>query len=172
MGGRTFDCLEAVINRYRNEQIVEGHTLGHPVKRVRMSRITFFYHLESLFYCNTVKCLAYLWRWRRLAWNHDSSNCYWTWRVSCRKNICNSSRMQRASKDNFLFDFYCMTLKLFSNRGLNCWKMLTGWPKETEGSEDARIFTKKEGKTWKMETAILCFEARWHRLSFAILWPS
>ena len=35
MGGRTFDCLEAVINRYRTEQIVEGHTLGHPVKRVR-----------------------------------------------------------------------------------------------------------------------------------------
>jgi hypothetical protein len=31
---RTFDCLEAVINRYRTEQIVEGHTLGHPVKRV------------------------------------------------------------------------------------------------------------------------------------------
>ena len=34
MGGRTFDCLDAVINRYKTEQIVEGHTLGHPVKRV------------------------------------------------------------------------------------------------------------------------------------------
>ena len=28
MGGRTFDCLDAVINRYKTEQIVEGHTLG------------------------------------------------------------------------------------------------------------------------------------------------
>ena len=37
MGGRTFDCLEAVIIRYRTEQIVEGHTLGHPVKRVRLT---------------------------------------------------------------------------------------------------------------------------------------
>ena len=35
MGGRTFECLDAVINRYKSEQIVEGHTLGHPVKRVR-----------------------------------------------------------------------------------------------------------------------------------------
>ena len=34
MGGRTFECLDAVINRYKSEQIVEGHTLGHPVKRV------------------------------------------------------------------------------------------------------------------------------------------
>ena len=34
MGGRNFDCLDAVINRYKSEQIVEGHTLGHPVKRV------------------------------------------------------------------------------------------------------------------------------------------
>ena len=33
MGGRNFDCLDAVINRYKTEQIVEGHTLGHPVKR-------------------------------------------------------------------------------------------------------------------------------------------
>ncbi|KAL5277801.1 RASA1 family protein [Megaselia abdita] len=31
MGGRTFECLDAVINRYRNEQIVEGHTLNQPV---------------------------------------------------------------------------------------------------------------------------------------------
>lgn len=36
MGGRTFDCLEAVINRYKTEQIVEGHTLGHYIKRVRL----------------------------------------------------------------------------------------------------------------------------------------
>ncbi|KAI5725466.1 hypothetical protein M8J77_015855 [Diaphorina citri] len=33
MGGRTFECLDAVINRYRKEQIVEGHTLGFPVTR-------------------------------------------------------------------------------------------------------------------------------------------
>lgn len=31
MGGRTFECLDAVINRYRKEQIVEGHTLQNPV---------------------------------------------------------------------------------------------------------------------------------------------
>ncbi|ODN03089.1 Ras GTPase-activating protein 1 [Orchesella cincta] len=31
MGGRTFECLESVISRYRTEQIVEGHTLGHAV---------------------------------------------------------------------------------------------------------------------------------------------
>lgn len=31
MGGRTFECLDAVINRYRTEQIVEGHSLNHPV---------------------------------------------------------------------------------------------------------------------------------------------
>ena len=35
MGGRTFDCLDAVINRYKTEQIVEGHTLGHHVSKVR-----------------------------------------------------------------------------------------------------------------------------------------
>ena len=34
MGGRTFECLDAVINRYRKEQIVEGHTLALPVCRV------------------------------------------------------------------------------------------------------------------------------------------
>lgn len=34
MGGRTFECLDAVINRYRKEQIVEGHTLQQPVCRV------------------------------------------------------------------------------------------------------------------------------------------
>ncbi|XP_059490373.1 ras GTPase-activating protein 1 isoform X3 [Neocloeon triangulifer] len=33
MGGRTFECLDAVINRYRKEQIVEGHTLIQPVGR-------------------------------------------------------------------------------------------------------------------------------------------
>ncbi|XP_045538707.1 ras GTPase-activating protein 1 [Papilio machaon] len=31
MGGRVFECLDAVINRYRKEQIVEGHTLGQPL---------------------------------------------------------------------------------------------------------------------------------------------
>ncbi|XP_046400706.1 ras GTPase-activating protein 1 isoform X2 [Ischnura elegans] len=31
MGGRTFECLDAVINRYRKEQIVEGHTLIQPM---------------------------------------------------------------------------------------------------------------------------------------------
>lgn len=31
MGGRTFECLDAVINRYRKEQIVEGYTLQNPV---------------------------------------------------------------------------------------------------------------------------------------------
>lgn len=36
MGGRTFECLDAVINRYRKEQIVEGHTLQHPVCRVNI----------------------------------------------------------------------------------------------------------------------------------------
>ena len=35
MGGRTFDCLDAVIHRYRTEQIVEGHTLGHSVPSSR-----------------------------------------------------------------------------------------------------------------------------------------
>jgi len=33
MGGRTFDALEAVINRYKTEQIVEGHSLGHHIRR-------------------------------------------------------------------------------------------------------------------------------------------
>lgn len=37
MGGRTFECLDAVINRYRKEQIVEGHTLQHPVKTSSVS---------------------------------------------------------------------------------------------------------------------------------------
>ncbi|KAK5650860.1 hypothetical protein RI129_001889 [Pyrocoelia pectoralis] len=31
MGGRVFECLDAVINRYRKEQIVEGYTLQHPL---------------------------------------------------------------------------------------------------------------------------------------------
>lgn len=35
MGGRTFSCLDAVINRYKTEQILEGHTLGSPVCKVR-----------------------------------------------------------------------------------------------------------------------------------------
>lgn len=34
MGGRTFECLDAVINRYKKEQIVEGHTLVLAVGRV------------------------------------------------------------------------------------------------------------------------------------------
>ncbi|KAK3861358.1 hypothetical protein Pcinc_032675 [Petrolisthes cinctipes] len=34
MGGRTFSCLDAVINRYKTEQILEGHTLGSPVCKV------------------------------------------------------------------------------------------------------------------------------------------
>lgn len=55
MGGRTFECLDAVINRYRKEQIVEGHTLQHPVsileknahenysqKKVQFFRCAFF----------------------------------------------------------------------------------------------------------------------------------
>jgi len=33
MGGRMFDCLDAVINRYKTEQIVEGFTLGSHVKK-------------------------------------------------------------------------------------------------------------------------------------------
>ncbi|KAB7502503.1 Ras GTPase-activating protein 1 [Armadillidium nasatum] len=33
MGGRTFSCLDAVINRYKTEQILEGHTLGNPVSK-------------------------------------------------------------------------------------------------------------------------------------------
>ncbi|CAG0885228.1 unnamed protein product [Cyprideis torosa] len=33
MGGRTFDCLDAVIHRYRTEHIVEGHCLGFPVTK-------------------------------------------------------------------------------------------------------------------------------------------
>ncbi|CAH1105565.1 unnamed protein product [Psylliodes chrysocephalus] len=31
MGGRIFECLDAVINRYRKEQIVEGYTLQQPL---------------------------------------------------------------------------------------------------------------------------------------------
>jgi len=39
MGGRLFDCLESVIDRYRTEQIVEGHTLGLPVKKVHLKQL-------------------------------------------------------------------------------------------------------------------------------------
>ena len=46
MGGRTFDCLDAVINRYKTEQIVEGHTLGHYIKRVRMAAIIELQNLQ------------------------------------------------------------------------------------------------------------------------------
>ena len=31
MGGRTFNCLDAVINRYKSEQIVEGEISLHAV---------------------------------------------------------------------------------------------------------------------------------------------
>lgn len=44
MGGRIFECLDAVINRYRKEQIVEGYTLQHPVSQILtflMSLLTF-----------------------------------------------------------------------------------------------------------------------------------
>lgn len=50
MGGRIFECLDAVINRYRKEQIVEGYTLQHPVsiclKSKRSSR-NYFYVSEK-----------------------------------------------------------------------------------------------------------------------------
>ncbi len=46
MGGRTFECLESVINRYRSEQIVEGHCLGHSVKKVN----SFLLHTNLLIY--------------------------------------------------------------------------------------------------------------------------
>ena len=45
MGGRTFSCLDAVINRYKTEQILEGHTLGAPVCKavsdIKMLILTF-----------------------------------------------------------------------------------------------------------------------------------
>uniref|UniRef100_K1Q407 Ras GTPase-activating protein 1 n=1 Tax=Magallana gigas TaxID=29159 RepID=K1Q407_MAGGI len=34
MGGRYFDSLDGIIERYKKEEIVEGHTLGAPVTRV------------------------------------------------------------------------------------------------------------------------------------------
>lgn len=43
MGGRIFECLDAVINRYRKEQIVEGYTLQHPVSQI--FSLVFFYYL-------------------------------------------------------------------------------------------------------------------------------
>lgn len=42
MGGRTFECLDAVINRYKSEQIVEGHTLQHPVSLFNQTNLTYF----------------------------------------------------------------------------------------------------------------------------------
>lgn len=39
MGGRIFECLDAVINRYRTEQIVEGYSLQHPVSRSTVKEI-------------------------------------------------------------------------------------------------------------------------------------
>lgn len=38
MGGRIFECLDAVINRYRKEQIVEGYTLQQPVRCILYSK--------------------------------------------------------------------------------------------------------------------------------------
>ena len=51
MGGRTFDCLDAVINRYKTEQIVEGHTLGHYIKRVseiNISRMLLIIEMQNM----------------------------------------------------------------------------------------------------------------------------
>lgn len=49
MGGRTFECLDAVINRYRKEQIVEGHTLVQAVSRVcNFLCLQSFYFNQSL----------------------------------------------------------------------------------------------------------------------------
>ena len=48
MGGRTFSCLDAVINRYKTEQILEGHTLGSPVcKVIILSFISFDIDAET-----------------------------------------------------------------------------------------------------------------------------
>lgn len=47
MGGRIFECLDAVINRYRKEQIVEGYTLQHPVSIFNVFVFKVFY----AFYC-------------------------------------------------------------------------------------------------------------------------
>lgn len=48
MGGRIFECLDAVINRYRKEQIVEGYTLMNPVSI--LIKILKFYRNSFLFY--------------------------------------------------------------------------------------------------------------------------
>lgn len=48
MGGRTFECLDAVINRYRKEQIVEGHTLVQAVSRVLTILKILSYHLFKI----------------------------------------------------------------------------------------------------------------------------
>ncbi len=57
MGGRNFDCLEAVINRYKTEQIVEGHTLGHYIKRV--SRVRTYVGPNSLDFERRIAVDAY-----------------------------------------------------------------------------------------------------------------
>ena len=36
MGGRVFESIASITERYKNEQIVEGFTLGTPVLRVSM----------------------------------------------------------------------------------------------------------------------------------------
>lgn len=51
MGGRIFECLDAVINRYRKEQIVEGYTLQHPVKKIQKQQyffVSFILNFSSL----------------------------------------------------------------------------------------------------------------------------
>ena len=61
MGGRTFDCLDAVINRYKTEQIVEGHTLGHYIKRVRIQKylsISMAGKSNPIFILITVMCVC------------------------------------------------------------------------------------------------------------------
>ena len=49
MGGRTFECLDAVINRYRKEQIVEGHTLVQAVGRVSWMKSQPYSNITILF---------------------------------------------------------------------------------------------------------------------------
>jgi len=49
MGGRTFECLDAVINRYRKEQIVEGYTLVHAVTRVTVGASRFLRQFPNKF---------------------------------------------------------------------------------------------------------------------------
>lgn len=43
MGSRCFNSLEAVINLYKNEQIVAGYKLGDPVTRFDTGKILFYF---------------------------------------------------------------------------------------------------------------------------------